>query len=181
MLKIIGEIATYIVAIAALIGLVLTIIRWLWPWTSGYKKTTVVLVGLIALVCLYFVLQPEITFRSLQKPRESALDEATQATFGSKPLGQSTVEIWYEENNESMALEIMKPLESRGAKVSMRVYKEPNRLGMEGYTLYYRDPSNLEAAIEARELLGHKISRYRSSIDLRTPPNADLTVIVHGP
>ena len=47
---------------------------------------------------------------------------------------------------------------------------------MESFKVYYRDPSNLEAAIQAEELLrANGVEGYRASIGLPTP-NADLTI-----
>jgi hypothetical protein len=93
------------------------------------------------------------------------------------PLSRTTVEVWYSENgSEFFAIQFKKRLESAGAKVSLKLSNEHPILGTN--IIYYRDPSKLEAAIEAEELLrdngiqGH--SGSTGSLALRT----DLLIIV---
>lgn len=107
-------------------------------------------------------------------------DQPSSKSLASKPLAKSTVEVWYSDEGLAAvdALNIKKRLESVGAKVSLKVSKYPYPIPMEPFTVYYRDPSNLEAAIQAQELLHGGLERGpRASIGLATP-NADLTILV---
>jgi hypothetical protein len=137
-------------------------------------------------------LQPEITFRALEKPREQAHAETTREKRKenvtpkqqtpkpfSNPLAKSTVEIWYMEDvfNARNALKIQKHLESVGAKVSLKFATFPYPVPIDSHIIYYRDPSNLEAAIQTEEVVrqdgmqGFRIAALPTS-------NTDLTITI---